>query len=249
VSAVLVGILAIAANAYIKFAPQLLNGRSDKASKIEVSSSHGIDSEVLDSIGSILPTPEKCLAELERFDDLSLKLVQSAKKSTTADEMALRKLEALGTQAEKLYQLIVLDPAATAGQKREARLATLALTFRAARLVTALQDSFWRISNEVVAQGDANTDAVRAAGLQILMRIDFESPDVPRLLSDLRQLVLRFPSTEVGVEVFILIANELAGRARTDIAKVVLKEGANLYEGASKSRLINEMIDLDRRDR
>ena len=61
--------------------------------------------------------------------------------------------------------------------------------------------------------------------------------------------MLRFPSTEVGVEVFILIANELAERTRTDIAKVILKEGANLYEGASKSRLINEMIDLEHRDR
>jgi hypothetical protein len=256
VSAVLVAILGLAANFYIKLAPSLMSTPSDQETESADGSPDGADAADSRAKGSdvatvggkppsLLPTPAKCLSELTSIDARASKILEAVSAAKVISKEAARQMADLGTQAQKLLQLVLLDPGATREQKQEARLVALTLTFRIARMVPELKDAFWRVSNDVVENGDGNHEAPRAAGLQILMRIRFSSPDQRVLLADLRKFTARFPAPQVGVEVYVMIARELTQHGHPEIGKAVLQQGVKLYPDIARSRLSNEMLDLD----
>jgi hypothetical protein len=76
------------------------------------------------------------------------------------------------------------------------------------------------------------------------MQVDQSEKD--QLLARLREFSREHHTADVGVPLYLVVAQDLATQGRRDSAKAVLKQGMSVYHGQPEaSRLVNELINLN----
>ena len=249
ISAVLVGLLALGANWYMRLGPEFFLRflptvtTSDDANNMpDVPTKHvAKETEI-----PVLITAEahECVTKLEKNETRVKAIFDKWKEERTFDEPELAYLPQIVAESEKLYGVVALDAEATTEEKSVSRKYLLAITFRAAQIFQdELQDSFWKISDEIVKNGMNDLDTARAEVLRIIMKTNFRNPDEERLLGDVHGFMQTYSSVTAGIELHLLLAKDLFRSGHFELARKVLQMGIDTYEGTrGHVRLLNEMI-------
>ena len=250
ISSVMVGLLGLGANLFMQLDPKIFHtppkteSESDDDSSstfLEMLFGKADDEESEENSKQLeedLPGPAKCIADIEEMHNQTELVFGNWEKTGVVPQQLDIKFT---SKAEKLCQLVVLDPTATDEQKRRARLTVLAIVFRAARMAPKEhRKAFIRASREVM-KGNNPQDNSRVIALKIFLDCNFARPNTKRLLRDLGRFSDHCASTSVAVGVYMSVAKELKRHRQYAIAKDVLKLGLSKHKGKATNRLLNEL--------
>lgn len=235
IGAVLVGLLALAANHYIRMDTKWLQ-------------------ELVEQHNRPKPKRTEVAADLP-FDAAGVrKRIQSIESEWSEDFTHWRRSgrgiprdELLEKRAEvdRLVESIRSHKTLDAELERGAQMARLRIYFMTAeRFGDQYSDEFVDLAKEI-EQTETDQASAEASALRFFHLEDFRSPDDQKLLDKLREFSVRTMHTPgVGVQLYSSVAHELCRFGQTTLAERVLDQGVEVYAGSSGiSRLINQRLD------
>jgi hypothetical protein len=231
VSAVLVGLLALAANQYARLDPRKLD---QFIAGIDVMSRKQ-EPEVF-SVKTVRDTLQQCETQL-------MPLYLKWKGSLVSVEDP--RIEQLLAKVDSHWKELANHPEVQAELNLPDRLAMVRILFAAAEMDPMRFTEPFTAANIQMAQVADASVAGKGAALELYHRHNFEQPVIADILSDLRQFSQSHSQPEIGGEVYLLMAHELKGHGQHASALRVLELGLESYRGTSVApRLINEQIQL-----
>jgi hypothetical protein len=258
IGAVMVGVLAVLANYYVRMDPRVLQGLLPDSSSKAVAGP--IDRKQNEKYWQRLwelwrrtNTDEPRSPEQDRQDSLErMKVVEkylldsSERKKKSGEVLSIEQLDVRIKELNQLYDRLRADANTTDEQHKEARLSRLYGYYLAADMAPAsYSEDFLDVARELTDNGD-ETESSHAAALKMLHESDFLHPDEQRLLSELQEFTQTFSASEVGVYLYSIISRELWQNGHSKTAEAVLRLGMETYAGQHRSRLFNQLQDQQR---
>lgn len=258
IGAVMVGLLALLANYYVRMDPEILQGLLPKStSKAAADQIDEIENEKywqrLWELWRRTNANEPRSPEEERQDALErMKVVEkylldsSERRKKSGEIVPVEQLDVRIKELNELYDRLQADVATTEEQRKEARLSRLYGYYLAADMASASYgQSFLDVARDLKDHGD-ETESSHAVALRLLHESDFRHPNDEQLLNELRTFTQTYAASEVGVYLYSIIARELWLSGHPQSAEAVLRLGMDTYTGEHRSRLFNQLQDQQR---
>ena len=258
IGAVMVGLLALLADYYVRMDPEVLQGLLPKStSKAAADQIDEIENEKywqrLWELWRRTNANEPRSPEEERQDALErMKVVEkylldsSERRKKSGEIVPVEQLDVRIKELNELYDRLQADVEATEEQRKEARLSRLYGYYLAADMASAsYAQSFLDVARDLKDQGD-ETESSHAVALRLLHESDFRHPNDEQLLNELRTFSQTYAASEVGVYLYSIIARELWLNGHPQSAEAVLRLGMDTYTSEHRSRLFNQLQDQQR---
>ncbi|MCP4194368.1 MAG: hypothetical protein GY768_27485 [Planctomycetaceae bacterium] len=234
--AVMVGLVALAANQYFKMTPRSF---SESLASLQPK---------LVGLKKVAAKPVSPLAmqqsTFESVNEIVAKEFSTWQKQRHPVNSA--KLTAVVIEADHVFALLSENDTLKPEDQRRACLSHLVLHFMAAQMQPEIHsDSFLKICTEVV-QDRSLEDLDRVQALRFYHELDFSQADSSLVLPAL----VEFSAThneQASVALYQLVAEELVLRGKRELAIELLKQGIQHYSGSAVgSKLVNALVDIER---
>ncbi|MDG2380400.1 MAG: hypothetical protein P8N76_01885 [Pirellulaceae bacterium] len=233
--AVMVGLVALAANQYSKMTPHSF---SDSLASLQ---------QHLVGLKKVAAKPVSPLAmqqsTFESLNEIVSKEFATWQKHRHPINSA--KLTAVVMETDHVFELLSQNEALTPADQHRTRLSHLIIHFMAAQMQPAIHsDSFLEICTEVV-QSRSLDDLDQVQALRFYHEIDLGQADLSLVLPALTEFSATH-SEQASVALYQLVAEELVVRGNRELGIRVLKQGIQAYSGSSGgSRLVNALVDVE----
>lgn len=241
ISAVLVGLLALASNQFARMDPRLFRSPQQSEKPVETlpvtKTKSSPAARKLESVATI----RKLAEDLEK-----VMFSQFGRWKAHAFPSDYPQLNRTLTATDKLLaklakQTELLDELSSADQMTIVRLLFMAAEIDSQRFDTAFQDWALRLTN-----ADSPQIAAQAAALRFFRGTNLAQPDAPALLDQLRSFSEIHPDPDLGVSFYVNVADELKAQGHVEVARLVIKLGSEFYSGKPGAfRLVRWLIDND----
>ena len=232
IPAVLVGLLALAANEYTKMDPAMLRDSVESMEK---------------QIAALMEEEEKPKPKKTDFGRL-MKLHKSTLKKyenwrATRQPLKHEKIESIVDKADRLVVGVLEDPESKPKQKSMSMTRRVSIYFMAAEWApTMYSRQFLELADQLI-ESELPEYGDSAAVLRFYHLTDFGNPNDDELLRDLVSFSERH-SRDASIELYSMVASELWRRGFRQLSVDVLNQGIRLLSGSpGVSRLVNQLID------
>jgi hypothetical protein len=240
VSAVLVGLLALASNQYARMdrtaMRKFLDQLQTRQRQVGVEPSKLSPEEV---------TVQEMQTEIERLEFQLATVFERWKQGKfKANDPRLTRL---WTAVEEVQQKLEEKPELVEQLPTRSRVDCIWSLFRAAEMnPQQFSARFLELSDQMAAQDDETVSA-QAAVLRLYHGHDRNEPDEDQIGKKLEEFVRANPDDMVGVFLYLIISRELYDNGHHDTAERLLRRGIQIYSEypghVGSSKLINELMD------
>ncbi|MCA9151898.1 MAG: hypothetical protein KDA92_21495 [Planctomycetales bacterium] len=234
ISAVLVGLLALGANEYARLDPRKLDSffAQFKAKPEPPKQQLPPPKPTVRSVTIEINGVERELFPL--FGKINAHVL-------TADDEKLREvLKRFSATLTKLEN----DEAIQTGIDPKTQLALLRALFMAAELHSEPFAEPFSVWSQRLVDSSNHQLASQAAALSFFRENNLDTPDAQLILSQLERFSVEHPNPDLGIHFYLNVANQLVSRGHYELARTVIKLGADIYKGRPGTfRLVNWLID------
>jgi hypothetical protein len=132
-------------------------------------------------------------------------------------------------------------------QWRRARMLALSAFFVSAEILPdEFSQAFQDHCEQLLAENLTSDQRKKVTLLRFYHQMQVSQSNGEGLLARLRGFSRAHPTADVGVPLYLVIAQDLASQGRAPLAKKVLKQGMSVYHGQPEAgHLVNELINLN----
>ncbi len=262
IPALLVSLLALAANYYVRMAPCMtaqqrpavsLGANSPSSGGQQVTHPVAVEglpeSQLAEATGKQKPgvsskvPPETQLRDIERRLSTVFRRWQTDQTSVSA-----RVLSDLVQQADAAADELLSGERLSASERMALERRRLKIQFMAAELAPAKQSASFLAAADAFIQFHGDKAAGPVAVLQLIHRHHVSPLSDDGLLAKLEEFTWQYPDPYLGTTLYALMADDLYRRGYRELALRVVRQGMELYKGqAAVSRLVNLLVDLQHR--
>ena len=235
VSAVLVGIFALAVNQYAKIDPKPLHQSMKSVEKYALK-------YVNASQEPVSPVVHRTKDLQDIHDAVSGEFAKWKLQRHHVDQL---KLEAAIQELKRICSFLDQQQELSDAERNRYRMKQLVVCFMAAEMhPESLSHNFLELCTQFI-ETDALDDTGRVQLLRFYHQVNFRDPKREQLLYSLREFS-ESHGEKMGVALYGMVAEELALRRHKDLAIEVLKQGIQIYTGSSGvSRLVNALVEVE----
>jgi hypothetical protein len=257
VSAVLVGLLALASNHYARISPKVIKMMQERARQRALLEQQEAARKIRDAkhpalehkFGPIPVIPD----ELEWSNEQLATTIESCEDSIATafqawqlERSVVDRPQVVSTLSAvtRIQEYLSRYPQAIDTLSSTSRLALLRVYFMSAQIAPKTHADAFRHWDDRLTHSSVVAEQSQAAALRFYLQQDLRRPKLAELNKGLSDFAKQYPNHALGASLCSMISRELWSRGHQKAAEGVLRHGIEIHAGnPSVSQLVNQLVD------